>query len=241
MEGPHILLSMKLGVSITAFREKNIVPIIKQYEGIADKIMVGVSKSPWNGSYRGDLTAERAVNETGACVIQKSWRKEADQRNELMEYMRDMDYIIVSHCDTWFSFDDLKRLKSMELTGLHYDCNVYTYWKDYNTVISPALSLPTILVRSDARFTHILNIENQEAVPRKLPITCHHVSWVKTDDEILKKIQSYSHAEEIQKDWFDRVWVNWSRNMEDFAPTIPQDFKRVERYMLPNEIRYKII
>lgn len=231
---------MKLGVSITAFREKHIVPIIKQYEGIADKIVVSVSKKPWFGNLKPDDTARRAVEETSACVISKPWDNEADQRNETMEYMRDMDYIIVSHCDTWFERRELELLKHLnDLTDLHYGCYVRTYWKNYNTVIYPHLGLPTILVRSDARFTHMINIQDQSAEPECLPVFCHHVAWVKTDEEIKEKIGSYSHANEISGDWYNNVWKKWKSDMENFGITKPEDFKKAVKgvYTLPKEIQ----
>lgn len=232
---------MKLGVSITAFREKDIVPIIQQFEGIADKIIVSVSKRPWYGELEGDDTAHRALEDTSACIIQKAWDTEEQQRNETMSYMRDMDYVIVSHCDTWFTRDDLEKLKAMELTDLHYGCEVKTYWKDSRMVITPPLGLPTILVRSDAVFEHLINIQNQEADPQVLPITCYHTSWIKTDKEVLDKIRSYSHADEIAKGWYQDVWLNWKDTMTNFGPTNPADFQTVQIDPLPIEIYKRLI
>lgn len=231
---------MKLGISIAAFREKDIVPIIEQYQGVADRIVVSVSNKPWYGEYKADDTAQKALT-TGAVVISREWEHEHEQRNDCMELLRDMDYVIVSHCDTWFTKADLRKLKEMDLTQRHYSCNTFTYWKDYDTVIYPYLSLPTILVRSDATFKHILNIENEEANPPVLDITCHHVAWVKTDDEVKSKLASYSHAEEIQDGWYDKVWKGWKPGMVDFGPTNPHDFQSTVKHTLPNEIRRRIV
>lgn len=230
---------MKLGVLITAFNEKHIIPMIEQYQGIADRIVVTVSRDPWCGEHTHDDTAERALT-TGEIVIHKSWGSERDQRNDAMDIMRDMDYVIASHCDTWFTRNDLLKLKNKNLEKLHYNCNVYTYWKDYDTVIYPHLSLPTILVRSDAQFIHSLNIENEQVDPPILDITCHHVSWVKSDEEVLKKIQSYTHAGEIQPTWYTDVWKGWRPDMKDFGPTTPHDFHTTQKHALPDEIRNRL-
>lgn len=232
---------MKIGVSITAFNEPLIVPIIKQYEDIADRVVVTVSKKPWYGDYEKDNTAYRAVRDTRSYVIHKEWDSEHDQRNEAMDVMRDMDYIITSHCDTWFTPDDLVAFKNMELEDLHYTCKVLTYWKDYDTVLYPNIGLPTLFVRSDAVFTKMINIQNQLAEPKELPITCYHTSWVKTDEEVLQKIRTYSHADEIQKDWYERVWRNWNDTMTDFGPTNPKDFHSVKKHSLPAIIRQRLL
>lgn len=226
---------MKLGVSICAFNEKQIVPVIKQYEGIADRIMVAISKKPWEGDYEPDDTVIRAVKETKAFVTYQDWRSEHEQRNYLIDALRDMDYVITSHADTFFTQEDLNSLKAMELTELHYSTNTYTYWKDYDTVVYPYPILPTLIVRSDAEYINSLNIKNQVVEPERLDITCHHVSWVKSDEEILKKISSYHHAAEVQDEWFEKVWKKDVR--ENFAPTTSHDFPSTAKHSLPEEIR----
>lgn len=228
---------MKIGVSITAFNEKHAVAIVKHFEPYVDRVVVSVTQMPWFGGEVPDDTAERVVNETDAVVIKRRWKTEHEQRNATMELLRDMDYVIVSHCDTWFTAQDLQELKKMKLTDLHYATETRTYWKNYDTIIYPHLLLPTIIIRSDAKFHHILSIWDQTPEPEVLPITCHHVSWVKSDEEILAKIKSYSHANEIRENWYERFWLNWNDSMQDFGPTTPEDFKQIKHYSLPKELR----
>lgn len=228
---------MKLGVNITAYNEKQAVNIVKHFEPHVDRVVVGVTRKAWFGEVSPDDTAERLVRETDAAVMCREWETEHEQRNDTMDLLRDMDYVIVSHCDTWFTAKDLLKLKRMDLEYRNYTTHVYTYWKDYDTVIYPHLSLPTIIVRSDSRFHHLLNIWDGDPNPDRLPITCHHVSWVKTDKEVQDKIASYSHADEIGKDWYENVWKNWTSDMKNFGPTTPEDFKTVVKHSLPQEIR----
>lgn len=230
---------MKLGVSITAFREPLIKQAIKQYEGIADKIIVSCAKKSWYNDMDNDDTADKA-RKTSATVFEDLTGWEHEHRNKTMDQMRDMDYVIVAHGDTWFLREDLKRLKEMSLDKLHYACNVYTYWKNDKTVIYPYISLPTLFVRSDAIFRDVINIDNQEANPEVLPITCYHTSWLKTDDEVKKKITSYSHAGEIRPDWFENIWKKWTPEMTDFAPTNPSDYKSTREHPLPEEIKRRL-
>lgn len=228
---------MKIGVSVAAFNEKHAVNIVKHFEPYVDRVVVSVSAKPWYGEAKSDNTAERIIANTGAVVMRRNWSLEHEQRNDTMDLLRDMDYVIVSHCDTWFTAQDLVKLKGMSLTDLHYATETRTYWKDFDTVIYPYPLLPTIIIRSDAEFTYSINIKDQVVEPEILPITCHHVSWVKTDGEVLEKIQSYTHAGEIQPTWFEEVWKNWRPDMTNFAPTTPHDFQETRHYSLPQELR----
>lgn len=230
---------MKLGILITSFRnKKEIKEIIKQYEGIADRIVVTVSEKAWFGDFYDNGTTKEA-EETSATVHEFYWALEHEQRNWAMDHLRDMDYVIVSHTDTYFTREDLNKLKKMKLTDLHYTCNVKTYWRDLETVIDPDLSLPTMIVRSDAVFTNLINIQDQEVEPKKLPITCYHLSWVGPKQRIKEKIMSYSHANEIPIDWIEKIWNN--KNVStNLAPTNPKDYQGLRKDPLPKEIRKRI-
>lgn len=227
---------MKLGVMICAFRAKDSIKgIIKQYEGIADKIVVAVSKKSWKGNLEDEGTFEEAL-ETSATVLYDFWKEEHEQRNYAMEYLRDMDYVIISHCDTYFTKSDLRKLKKMKLEDLHYTCRVLTYFRDLETVIDPNISLPTIIVRSDAEFNFMINIEGQDTNPKELPITCYHLSWTGSKNKIRDKITSYSHAAEISVDWLENVWNNDSAVI-NLAPTNATDYQGLRIDSLPLEIR----
>lgn len=231
---------MRLGVMIAAYREERFIEAaIRQYQGIADRIIVGIGKKPWKGNLPPDDT-EKIARKTGAQVYVEDWEYEAKERNFLMDRMYNIDYVIVSHADTFFTRDDLIKLKEMYLTKLHYTCKVLTYWKDYDTVIDPDISIPALIVRSDAIFLNMNNIHNMEVEPEVLPITCYHLSWVKADDEIKSKIASYSHAGEIDYSWFDKKFKNWKEGDTDFAPTVATDYKSTRKDPLPIEIRKQL-
>lgn len=234
---------MKLGVSISAFREKWVIPIIEQYREVADKIVVTVSNKPWFGDFSPDDTYERAKS-TGVEVYDVDFPIESDQRNFSMSKLQDCDYIIISHCDTFFTKESLLEAKKQLSfqTGLHYGCNTYTYWKDFSHVIFPEIVLPTLFVRKDAHFINSIDIEGLRAQVQKLNgVVCHHISWVKSDEEILSKISSYWHAPEINKNWYKDVWQNSSMDIENFGPTVPEDFQKIIKFNLPKEIREKLI
>ena len=127
--------TMKIGVLICAFRERNrIIPTIEQWKGFVDKVTVACSKKPWNGNLKPDNTAKLALS-TGATVREHYWPTEAEQRNWAMSCMKDMDWIIIGSPDMFFT----KKSISNMVKALHhchdraYGCNMVTYWKNFDT------------------------------------------------------------------------------------------------------------
>ena len=234
---------MKLGVHMTAFRcERTIIPAIVQFYGIADKIYVACSSKPWFGDLKADNTFKMAKS-TKAVVEEGYWGTEVEQRNWIQSHLFDVDYVLVAYPDTFYTKEDLKRLKKFaeSATERQYDVMSKTYWKNYDTIIKPDLLMPATLIKSDVRFADKATIENHIPSAPIIPdVVCHHLSWARTDREIKEKISSYGHANEIIDGWYEYVWKNWRDDMTDFAPTNPTDYKYVEKFSLPDEIRKKL-
>ena len=57
---------------------------------------------------------------------------------------------------------------------------------------------------------------------------CHHLSYVRTTEELHDKLTSFAHARDVRENWLDDVWHAWdsNRSMEDLHPTHPAAFKR---------------
>ena len=57
---------------------------------------------------------------------------------------------------------------------------------------------------------------------------CHHLSYVRTTEELHDKPTSFAHARDVRENWLDDVRHAWdsNRSMEDLHPTHPSAFKR---------------
>ena len=57
---------------------------------------------------------------------------------------------------------------------------------------------------------------------------CHHLSYVRTTEELHDKLTSFAHARDVRENWLDDVWHAWdsNRSLEDLHPTHPSAFKR---------------
>lgn len=226
----------KLGVMITAFNEPRFIqPVIKQFKGL--EIVVAVSRVPWHGEIKEDNTSDLAWEVTPN-VFDYTWTDEATQRNFCMNELRACDYVLVCHTDTFFTKEDIKKIKKFIQTAKErqYDIQTKMYWKDLDTIVKPDPILKAMLIRNDVRFIDNIRIEDMAVDAPIVPdVICHHLSWAKTNDEIKTKLATYGHAKEIIPNWYEEVWLKDKDT--DFAPTNPTDYKSKEHYSCPDEIR----
>ncbi|GMH96971.1 hypothetical protein TrVE_jg4541 [Triparma verrucosa] len=60
---------------------------------------------------------------------------------------------------------------------------------------------------------------------------CHHLSYVRTQQELVNKFSSFEHSDEIVPNWIAEKWDAWRSNntLEDLHPTKPEAYKRTKR------------
>ncbi|HEY3839930.1 MAG TPA: hypothetical protein VGL72_25340 [Bryobacteraceae bacterium] len=221
---------MRLAACTVAYNEAEwIETCIGQLRGYVNRHLVLVSSQPWYGaSERDDGTADLAAA-AGAEVHVQHWKSETEQRNWGLEKLRDFDYVLILDADEFFVRSEMRRLLGL-LSAYREPCfrcrEMRTYWKSSEWVCDPidSFSPPVIVVDPKAvRFRHFREVSslasNTSPVAEPiLPVTLHHMSWVKSDTKIREKIQTFSHAEWVHTDWFEKVWLNWSPGMEEIAP-----------------------
>ena len=233
---------MKVGVLMCAFREKSkILSAIQQFKGTPIKeIVVACSKAPWAGNLTPDETSRIAL-EAGVTVKFHSWEKEEDQKNWGMEMLTGMDWVLISAPDMYMSKESIYTM----LDWLEHDaededraagCAMKTYWKDLETIVKPDYPFNTCAIRPNERFEYSARLYDWTEFKQIPGVLMHHLSWVKTDEEMKTKIDSYTHAHEIDEHWYRDVWLGWHEGIENFHPTTPTDYERVVKYKLPDEI-----
>lgn len=66
--------------------------------------------------------------------------------------------------------------------------------------------------------------------PRYLipPSRCvfYHFSYARSEEKMRQKITTFSVADQVKTDWFDRVWLAWpsQRQMRNIHPMVPEEF-----------------
>ena len=164
-------------------------------------------------------------------ILEANWDSESATRNAGMEYYPDADYVFLVDSDEILLDQDLERLRDLCRSGDHrvIAVRLYTYWKSPQWRIDPPEdgSIKMIL-RKDVRMTGVREVREPF---HQTDIWCRHLSYVRSDEEVLEKIRLSGHSREIRSDWYDRVWKEWDRNpdLQELHPVHPRAYRRAVR------------
>jgi hypothetical protein len=65
----------------------------------------------------------------------------------------------------------------------------------------------------------------------------HHLSYVRRDSDMWKKVSSFEAAKEFDvQAWYDNVWLKWTPDMENLHPVVPHQFKRATLNPMPEAL-----
>jgi len=234
----------KFAVGICAYNEEDLIEGC--LAGIEDiPVIVTISK-PWNGSHiKFDRTEERA-KAMGAEVVQKDFTSERDQRNHMMTEFRNrnIDYVFIIDADEYYSKGALKMAMNWISENPEYErYNIgtcYYLWKNAEWELRPRFfNIIPMCYRSDMVFSGLRNIPTTKTAILPAHIEMYHFSYAAKDDRILNKLEHFSHANEMEPSWFERVWKNWKPGMIDLHPGKDRSyrFKEAHTFTCPEEIR----
>ena len=232
---------MKVGIMTIAYNEERFIgACIKQFSHTGLEHLVLISLNPWNGaSFKPDRTNDIASN-LGAEVVVGDWDTEAHQRNYGLNYFKDKgcDWVLIVDADEYYSPESIAKLSySLEQDVEAIVANdMVVYWKDIDHVVTPRQEdRPIVAIRPNQHFiigrNSFSNIGETEA-------TLHHLSYVRDDENMLKKINSFTHADEFNTDeWYNDVWLDWDEGDTDLHPVNPAQFKVAEKKEAPDWLR----
>ena len=233
---------MKIGVITCAYNEENLIgACINQFKGFPVEHLVLVSKSPWAGeALPPDRTAEIAKN-LGAKVIIDDFPPDEGQRHFGLDYFKNMDWCLIVDCDEFYTRDSLDKILDFLKNADKdiYKCEkMLVYFGDLNHIAvreDGPHGPPVVAMRPHMRFSHIRDVDYPDYfIP---DTTLYHLSYIRTDVDMKKKIGSWGHASEILPGWYENVWLKWTPDMMNFHPTAPNIFHKSEYNPLPNEIK----
>lgn len=223
---------MRFAAAIPCLNEWKYVPaVVGQLLKVCDRVMIlrgtrslsGASVSVSNIPDL-DLRVE---------VVEGSWANEHETRNAGMELLTTGP----SACDYVFTVDSDEILSDKALALLESTCaekqprailgGCHTYWKTCDWRIDPPEKLVApLVVRKDVRFERLRMFSGENLVVNQYVF--HHLSYVRSDEEVREKLRLFGHASEVVPGWYDRVWKAWDKNnaLENLHPTHPDAFKR---------------
>jgi hypothetical protein len=232
---------MKICAAIRAWNaERFILPCIEAIIPCVDEVYISVSKTPWSGQpSTPDKTLEIlgnlpiAMEGKRISVFQEPWKDEDDQTNWMFNRIRDdgFDYMALVDVDEFYRKEEFDRMRNM--VGLrdmfnppHPAISVLHkfYWKSPRYKLFPDFLWANVLFscKSAGAIVRKRHARGGEMVraPENL-CTCYHLSYVRTDEEMRDKLNTFSHAHEIPKDWYEKTWKGWNPLMTNLHPIEP--------------------
>lgn len=233
---------MKVAVLTNAFCERDLIRgCVQQFSGLLPHTVL-VSKKPWHGSWEPDDTAEVATL-LGARVQIGIWQSASEQLNYGLSLYQDYDWILIVDADERYESEeinlllqDLNDLKKIRFKGSVRTNNWDVYWKTSDYKITPEQTdYPLIAITPDQRFGHIRGHSGYVSWSQA---KMHHFSYVRSDNDMLKKIQSFEASVEFDLEaWYRDKWLKWTPDMEDLHPIHPPQFKRAVWDPAPESIK----
>jgi len=230
---------MKIAALTVAFREAAFIRAnVRQFKPFNIDHLVLNSSVPWRGTYITDNTEELAKSE-GALVRTGVWENQAEQFNEGLDILKDYDWVLIVDADEFYERKNILRLKNkLEETKADAITTpiMEVYWKNFNYRIVPTQSDgPIIAIKPNQKFT---NKRSSDCIKESFPLKMHHLSYVRSNKDMMKKITVFEHSYEFDVvKWYYDVWLKWDTSMVNLHPVVPHQFQRAVYDPLPKEIR----
>ncbi|HEY6360090.1 MAG TPA: hypothetical protein VIX63_03260 [Vicinamibacterales bacterium] len=219
-----------------------LAPAIESVYDACETIWFLVSDTPWHGE-PSDQTAVteriRALPDPGQKirVVRGQWPDEASQRNEGLRVVAEagLEYCFVLDADEIYDARQLQRAMALVRENPQVDCwrlSCFTYWKSYRFRVDPPERITAaVFVRPGAgRFVENRTFQAERSVALPLDIAAfHHMSYARSDEQILRKITTFGHAREVVPGWYENVWRKWDedRSLQNLNPCWPAAYHKV--------------
>lgn len=215
-----------------------------------DRIYFFVATAPWNGVITDNSKTISCIQcfpdpENKIRLLRGDWRDEVEQRNQALEIMiKDgFTYAFIVDADEIYDTSSLKNMLAYACSRPEvgcWHCWFIHYWKSAGYRINPPEKHnPPVLLRlgtgSFIEYRNCLSTLPHQLIPAEIGF-CHHMSYARTDQQIHRKITSFSHSHQIKPDWFESVWKAWDldRSIKDLCPYNPGAFH--EAVPVPAEV-----
>jgi GT2 family glycosyltransferase len=219
-----------------------LAPSIASIYDNCDSIWFLVGERPWNGAAtdQSGLLARIAAlpdPERKIRVVRGEWPDEASQRNAGLELVRGAgaDYCLVIDADEIYDPAQLDRALTIVRQNPQVDCwrvSCLTYWKSYRYRVDPpeAIAAAVFVRVGTGRFTENRTFEapSQVAIASDT-LVFHHMSYARSDEQIVRKITTFGHAREVVPGWYEQVWKRWDtdRTLQNLNPCWPAAYQRI--------------
>ena len=214
--------------------------VLRTIYPLVGSIFLLVASRPWFGERTDNSSTLEIIKhlpdpDNKIRLVRRDWLNQVDARNDGMDLVKSAGYRygFVVDADEVYEPEVLQRMMKHALEKPEIDCwhmRWFTYWKSVYYRIMPAEAYaPPVFLKANgsARFSEYRNVDatTHELIPPEVGI-CHHLSYARSDEDILRKIKSFGHAPQVKPDWFKNVWKAWDNNHElrNLHPTNPEQY-----------------
>jgi hypothetical protein len=197
-------------------------------------------------------------------AVEGDWISEEAQRNACLEKARQagFDYLVVQDADEFYLPEEIeKNLEAIRHNpDFHYYRNPWLlFWKTtaYVLVHRAVRTSQAGQEVTERNVTHnysmafALNLRKGTRFQRKrfptcekdfmiLPGVCHHLSWVYNDEQLLRKLFTWGHTNDVYDKmlWYRAKWLGWNPAARNLHPINGIGYPRAVLYQgrLPAEI-----
>lgn len=244
---------MQLAAHVLAYNVNRFIgPVLRNIAPHVDKVFVAYAEKPFgyrpearqrfqNPTRKEDIAAAGLGKKVE--IIEGDWLTEEAMRNACLDRAQaeGFDWLLTQDADEFYaekSWDQI--LKALERNSAE-DCLTttwYNFWKSSHYVlvsrngeIKESNAGFAIRCRSDLKFVRqrIANASRS----RVIDCPCHHYGYVMSDEELLEKLLTWSHASQLNaKRWFRIKWVNWRESTRYLHPIYPMHWEKAIRFPL---------
>lgn len=221
------------------------------FENVADfygKIYVAYSSRPWaygggGGFNHSSLEHIKERYSDKVVIIEGVWDTEEDQRNACVEAAtRDgFKFLVVQDADEFYNEDCILDMHHQMLENDSFDLyktKMLTFWRNKRLVLAkrkkPVINnvLYAINLAREVRFVD--KRATSGASEFRLDTLCYHLSYVMSNAGILRKICTWAHANDFNRDfWYKNKWETWYPNKRYLHPINPIMWEEALNYQGP--------
>ena len=210
---------------------------VRRIYNCVDAIYILIGTHPWScpdaenpgkqSFYDTYRDASELFDPEGKITIHsRQWASEKDQRTygKDLLFRSGIEWCMVVDDDELYNPGQLQRWIETTLgkdeTQFVYLAPMHVYWKTRDHILPKCNTSYPIFLRSDPSKTQFTGarmvgvIGGNWASCAHGELACHHLSYVRDDDRIVRKLQRFSHAEEFDTQQFWDYWYNWKDGTE---------------------------
>ena len=160
-------------------------------------------------------------------VIKGTWSLEDDMRNDGLTAARcaGFDHLFVLDADEFLIDGSWERLRRFVLDRAESEswwCRMRTPFKSIDYVIDRDDEYLPVAVRltEEVRFVN-RRIPSGRRLRLPKELICFNMGYVLSDDRMLEKTRTWSHAHQLPPNWYQQKWLNWTPGTRDLHTREP--------------------